>query len=127
MEKLHRNVIIARGTKVSVDVQVGIMYEEGSGEYIAYCPALNVSSFGESQKDAMRSIDQAIKLFVEETCEKGTFNQCLLDLGWRIMLKPIPEFRPPKITRQVFDEFSGGEPILKRVEHSINFPVAAYC
>jgi len=50
--------------------------------YVALCPELNVSSFGESVDSAKRSVREAIRAFLEE-CEKmGTLEEVLEEAGF---------------------------------------------
>jgi len=66
------------------------------GDYVnAFCPALELSSFGKDEKDALEGFEEALKIFVEETQKKGTLERVLLDLGWRLVKFPAPDYQPP--------------------------------
>ena len=64
----------------SLDIKVEIFKEEDL--YIAVCTALNVSSYGETEQEAKRSLVEAIEAFIEE-CEKmGTLDEVLEEAGF---------------------------------------------
>jgi hypothetical protein len=61
--------------------------------YIAYCPALDLSSSGETHTEAVSNFYEAFQLYVETCIEAGTFIQDLKQLGWEIKNATIT---PPK-------------------------------
>ncbi len=50
--------------------------------YVALCPSLNVSSFGESVDEAKKSLVEAVKIFIDECSEMGTLNEVLEESGF---------------------------------------------
>ena len=57
------------------------LFREG-GLYIAVCPDLNVSSFGETIANARLSLHEALEAFIQ-TCEQmGTLTEVLEDAGF---------------------------------------------
>lgn len=71
-----------------------IFFQEG--DYIvAFCPALELSSYGTDQKDAEFGFQKAVSIFLEETNRRGTLEKELLRLGWILQLKPIMKYKPP--------------------------------
>lgn len=61
--------------------------------YIAYCPALDLSSSGETHTEAISNFYEAFQLYVETCIEAGTLIQDLKQLGWEIKDASI---QPPK-------------------------------
>jgi len=83
-----------------VDVPV-VIFQEGK-YFVAYCPVLELSSYGQSASEAKGAFAEALKIFIEETERKGTLEKILLDLGWTLKRKPsvqyqLPEFSPERI------------------------------
>ena len=79
--------------KVEVNVEVALIKE---GDYIvAYCPALELSSFGINEQDAQEAFEEALEIFFEETNQLGTLENILLDLGWGLRKLPKIEYQPP--------------------------------
>jgi predicted RNase H-like HicB family nuclease len=50
--------------------------------YVGICPALNVSSFGETIAEARQSIQEALEGFIEECNEMGTLLEVLEESGF---------------------------------------------
>lgn len=64
--------------KISLEIKV---FKEGD-VYVALCPELNVSSFGDDIESATVSLREALEAFLEE-CEKmGTLQEVLEDAGF---------------------------------------------
>ena len=58
------------------------LFEE-DGQIVALCPELNVSSFGDTLEEALRSLQEAITLFLEECQHMGTLDAVLEEAGYR--------------------------------------------
>jgi predicted RNase H-like HicB family nuclease len=63
-----------------LDIKVEIFKEEDL--YIAVCPSLNVSSYGETEDEAKRSLVEAIEGFIEECDKMGTLDEVLEEAGF---------------------------------------------
>ena len=78
--------------------QIGIraeVFQEGD-QYVAICPELNVSSFGDSPPEAVRSLQEAVSLFLEECHRMGTLRQVLEEAGFSHTATPTHQWLPPK-------------------------------
>ena len=58
------------------------LFEE-NGQIVALCPELNVSSFGDTSKDALASLQEAVTLFLQECQRMGTLDIVLEEAGYR--------------------------------------------
>ncbi|WP_457571123.1 type II toxin-antitoxin system HicB family antitoxin [Desulfovulcanus sp.] len=58
-----------------------VIFQEGDS-YVALAPEINVSSFGNTIKEAEESIKEAVELFFEECQQMGTFEQVLEEAGF---------------------------------------------
>ena len=65
--------------------------------FVAYSPALDLSSAGSSEKDARRMFAEAVEAFFEELISMGTIDSVLKDLGWT---KSNGKFVPPEVVNQ---------------------------
>src|SRR5438874_2268557 len=79
----------------SIEVDVAVLILKDGNAYVAYCPALNISSYGSSAKDAKAAFDENMKIFLSETLRKGTLEKYLLKLGWMLQQIPEPFYKPP--------------------------------
>ncbi|MEK7616551.1 MAG: type II toxin-antitoxin system HicB family antitoxin [Patescibacteria group bacterium] len=66
---------------MKLDFRIEI-FKEGN-LYVAVAPELNVSSFGKSQKEARRSLREAVALFLEECKRMGSLDDVLIEAGFK--------------------------------------------
>ncbi|MDF2455559.1 MAG: hypothetical protein K0R51_1552 [Cytophagaceae bacterium] len=59
------------------------IFKEG-GYNIVYCPALDLSGYGKTEKDAKESFDTVFAEFIRYTTNKGTLLIELKKLGWKV-------------------------------------------
>lgn len=71
------------------------IFREGE-QYVAVCPELNVSSFGDTKGEALKSFQEAVSLFLEECQRLGTLKQVLEEAGFSHTSRPIHQWLPPK-------------------------------
>ena len=50
--------------------------------YVELCPELNISSFGETIKEAKKSLHEAVGAFVEECETMGTLEEVMEEAGF---------------------------------------------
>jgi predicted RNase H-like HicB family nuclease len=80
---------------VNITFRAEIFREDDS--YVALCPELNVSSFGDSVEEAKKSLIEAIGAFLEECDETGSLSEVLEEAGFAkegdrwVSRKPISE------------------------------------
>ncbi|MBN2350350.1 MAG: hypothetical protein JXJ22_16040 [Bacteroidales bacterium] len=72
-----------------------VLLKEGD-TFVAYCPALELSSYGGSEEKAKQRFEEEIKIFFDETAKKGTLEKYLLKQGWTLTKKPVPKYNPPE-------------------------------
>lgn len=65
--------------------------------YVAYSPALDLSTSGSSEAKVKKRFDEAAMLFIEELEKAGTLRDVLRELGWRRAQK---QWSPPEIVSQ---------------------------
>ena len=63
---------------ISLEIKV---FKEGD-VYVALCPELNVSSFGDDIESAKESLREALEAFLEECEARGTLQEVLEDAGF---------------------------------------------
>ena len=89
-----KNLIHNQGNTLIVEINVMLLIE--GDQFVAYCPALELSSYGESEEIAKKRFEEEINIFFEETAKKGTLEKYLLKMGWTLRMKPQPKYTPPK-------------------------------
>jgi predicted RNase H-like HicB family nuclease len=58
------------------------IFKEG-GTYVAYVPALDVSSCGDTDEEARRNIRDAVRGFLAVSADMGTLGEILEEAGYR--------------------------------------------
>ena len=81
-----------------VEVQVDVVLIRDGEYYVALCPSLNVSSYGETQVEAKQAFDEALQIFISETDKKGNLEKELLKYGWVLQQQPKISYTPPKLS-----------------------------
>lgn len=109
--KLHKDRNL-----LNVKVEVALFQEDGI--WVAYCPALEVSSYGDDKDEAREAFEEAMQIFLAETERKGTLEKYLLKLGWQLQQKPKPMYNQPQIS------IMGNSGILKKSHQIYNEKVA---
>lgn len=62
--------------------------------FVAYTPALDISTSGKTPKQAKEKFVELVSLFFEEIVEAGTANDVLSELGWK---KKQSKWMPPQV------------------------------
>jgi hypothetical protein len=84
---------------IGIKIPVQIIKEDD--QFVAYTPALDISTCGTTLEDAKKSFDELVEIFLEETIKMGTLEEVLKEQGWKCIRK---QWRPPVIVDQAFRE-----------------------
>lgn len=95
---MAKNTVSKNRNSINVDVQVILFQEDGI--WVAYCPALELSSYGDDETDAKEAFEEAMQIFLSDTDRKGTLERYLLKLGWQLQQKPRPMYNQPNLSLQ---------------------------
>ncbi len=60
--------------------------------FVAYTPALDLSTVGDTYDKALKNFHEASSIFFEEVIKKGTLEEVLMEYGWK---KTGKTFEPP--------------------------------
>jgi hypothetical protein len=63
-------------------------------QFVAYTPALDISTAGSSEKDVKKKFGELVTIFLEEIIEAGTVREVLTELGWT---KTEKAWNPPEV------------------------------
>lgn len=81
-----------RPTQIVIRAEI---FKEGR-QYVALCPELNVSSFGDSVEEARRSLQEAVGLFLEECARLGSLTEVLEEAGFSHTTTAVPQWLAPQ-------------------------------
>lgn len=78
-------------------VQLPVSFLREGKRFIAYTPALDLSTSGKTFEEAKKHFEEASELFFEELERMGTLDETLTNLGWR---KHERHWTPPVLVAQ---------------------------
>ncbi len=87
------------GTKLNLTV---VILKEGD-KFVAYTPALDLSTYGKTLKEAQKNFVEAANLFLEEIKESDTVDEVLTGLGWTKLNR---EMVPPEVISHHTESFT---------------------
>jgi hypothetical protein len=82
--------------------QIQVVFLKEGSRFIAYSPALDLSTSGITKKQAKERFQDAVNIFFEELESMGTTERALSDLGW---IKQKSIMIPPTIIGQITESF----------------------
>jgi predicted RNase H-like HicB family nuclease len=85
-----------------MNIQLTVSIIKEGKQYIAYTPALDLSTCGKSKKEAEKLFGEAVDIFFQELIQKGTLEKVLADLGWK---KVKTQWAPPEIISTDMQKF----------------------
>ena len=92
------NSLKRAGDTITVTLEV-MLYTEGDYS-VAYCPALELSAYGDNNKVAKNEFKNSLQIFIEETMKRGTLENELLSLGWVLQKVPKAKYKPPRLNME---------------------------
>ena len=66
-----------------LNVSLAVTFLREKDQFIAYSPALDLSTAGDNLEQAKRRFSEAVEIFLEETAVKKTLPDVLTELGWQ--------------------------------------------
>ena len=87
--------------KVTLSV---VFYREGNN-FIAFSPALDLSTCGDTQEQAKKRFEDLTSIFFDEVYRMGTLEDVLQECGWTMVLHPQRCWQPPVFVGQSQKEF----------------------
>ncbi|MCK5104631.1 MAG: hypothetical protein KAQ62_27440 [Cyclobacteriaceae bacterium] len=82
---------------VKIKVTIDLISFEDEGSIIFYCPALDLSGYGNDEKEAKQSFQVVLDQYFSYTLNKGTFTKELKKLGWKVTKSKRKPITPPNL------------------------------
>jgi hypothetical protein len=92
-----------------IEAKIHVIFFREGKKVVAYSPALDLSSCGNTEKQARKRFAEALEIFITETHKMGTLSEVLEECGW---CKPLKQG-------------TWSPPTYKSVEESVKIPVGA--
>lgn len=84
-----------------LDMSFPVLIKKEGSVYVAYTPALDISTYGKSESKAKKNFDELVQTYFEEFIdEPRALEEVLESLGW---VKRRSSWHQPKITNTVQD------------------------
>lgn len=83
-----------------VSLAINVLRCPETKEFIVHSPALDLSSCGKTESQAIRMFNEAVGLFLSELERMGTLDDVLTELGWRKAKSPDSHWVPPELLHQ---------------------------
>ena len=115
MAKLNLSGIFSHGnTDVKMNLQMYLFQEDSS--FIVYCPALDLSAYGETEELTKRAFEDVLSINLEYMMNKGTIFEDLKKHGWVVKGK-----KQRKIKAPTFDEMLKRSDALKDIARNKDY------
>ncbi len=85
-------------------VILNIVFYREHNKFIAYSPAFDLSTCGDTQEQAKRRFEEMLQIFLEEIGRMGTLEDVLLECGWNKAGHPQKCWQPPVFVGQTQEE-----------------------
>ena len=77
-----KNFIRTDGKHNVLHLHLTVLVFQQEEYYVSFCPALQLSSYGDSVQEAKNGFDDVMKDYIEEGTKKGTLHDDLVSHGW---------------------------------------------
>ncbi len=94
---------MAKSNKVDVRFALPVSILKEGKYFIAYTPALDLSTSGKNLLQTKKRFEEAVQIFFEEIFEKDTVDEVLAGLGWQ---KVKQQWMPPVLISQETTNFN---------------------
>lgn len=83
--------------RINYQASLPVTFLREGDQFVAYTPALDLSTSGDTFEQAKKRFGEIVKIFFEECAVMGTLENVLTDLGWK---KENREWNPPVVVAQ---------------------------
>jgi len=88
-------------------VRVPVQLLQEGKQFVAICPVLDVSAYGDTPEEARANFSHAMDAFLEETTRNHTLDRVLKEHGWQEVRQPNrPRWSPPQVIENVYEEIT---------------------
>ena len=66
---------------ILIQIETKVWHDPETGSYVSHCDPLDVCSQGDTEKEAMVNLNEAVQIFLSTCYELGTLNDVLKECG----------------------------------------------
>ena len=93
------------------EANLPVVFFKEDKKFVAYSPALDLSTCGDSFEHAQKRFDEAARLFLEELIKMGTLDEVLQECGWQKVSRPVPTWVPPAFVGKTQEHINVAYPV----------------
>ena len=84
MQKRAKTIVLRkmRNKMASIEAKIPVLFFQEGKKVIAYSPALDLSSCGDTEQQARKRFGEAASIFLSEIHKMGTIEEVLEECGW---------------------------------------------
>jgi predicted RNase H-like HicB family nuclease len=90
-----KNYIKTDGLDNVLELQLNVLVFQQGDYYVAYCPSLNLSSYGDTIEEAKIGFDEVMEAYLEDCKENGSLHEDLIRNGWNVNIQNHKKAEPP--------------------------------
>lgn len=94
----------------SVNVNLNLYLFKEDGSFIVYCPALDMSAYGDSEEHAKKSFVDVFEISVKYMLNKNTMRDDLIHHGWQ-----VKSMKQRRIKAPSFDKMLNSNKIFREI------------
>jgi predicted RNase H-like HicB family nuclease len=91
------NYIRTDGNDQVVEIQLNVLVFQQGDYFVAYCPSVELSSYGDSIEEAKEGFDDVMRNYIDESEKNGTLWQDLQNHGWDLNIDNDKNAAPPQM------------------------------
>lgn len=91
---MKNNIETERLDKV-LELQLNVLVFQQGDYFVAYCPSVNLSSYGDTIDDAKVGFKEVMEAYLEDSKENGTLRDDLVKNGWTLNIQNHKKAEPP--------------------------------
>lgn len=108
----HMNVNF-KSAEAKVKANIVLISFKEQHHYIIYSPHLEVTGYGESEDEAMKSFNHCLGVFLDYTVNKKTLHKELISLGWQLKKGSIK--KPLKVSAPLMTDLLKHNSVLEEL------------
>ena len=89
------NYIKTDGSENILELRLSVLVFQQGDYYVAFCPSLNLSSYGDSIEDAKVGFDEVMTSYLEECRVNSSLHDDLVKNGWQFNINNNRKAEPP--------------------------------
>jgi hypothetical protein len=78
-----------------IEIQLSVLVFQQEEYFLAYCPSIQLSSYGDSIEDAKEGFDDVMREYLEQSEKNGSLHRDLLSHGWIANIANDKNMTPP--------------------------------